>query len=136
MPDFSAFLNSINKTKVNLFELEENDPEQVEKDYKGLTYVINRVFSYFPDCIQHAQELNMRSKLDPKLQYDYYLNAIPKKSRFEKGIKLEKPENLDVVKEYYGYSSKKARKALEIVNESDIEYLKARLETGGLKKKK
>jgi hypothetical protein len=132
MPDLGDFLNSINRNKNNLMEDPELDPKLVEKEYKGLAYVINRVLGYFPDTIFFAQEMNMRSSLDGKPQYLFYLNAISKRSRFAKGIKTENPEHLEIVKEYYGYSSKKARKALEILTEDDIKYIQARMNKGGL----
>lgn len=114
----------------------ELDPKLVEKEYKGLAYVINRVLGYFPDTIFFAQEMNMRSSLDGKMQYLFYLNGVSKRARFAKGIKVENPQHLEIVKEYYRYSTKKARKALEILSEDDIKYIQARLYQGGLVKKK
>jgi hypothetical protein len=136
MPELGDFLNSINRNKNNLMQGEDCDPEQAEKDYKKLAFVINRCLSYFPDTVFYAQEMNMRSSLDARPQYEFYLHAIPKKSRFSRGIKAENPEHLAIVKQYYGYSNKKARKALEILTEEDIEYIKARLFQGGISKKK
>ncbi len=136
MPELGDFLNSINRNKNNLMNSPDVDPEQSEKDYKKLAYIINRVLSYFPDTVFYAQEMNMRSTLDGRPQYEFYLHGVPKKSRFGKGIKTENPEHLEIVKEYYGYSAKKARTALEILSPEDVEYIKARLHKGGLAKKK
>ena len=134
MPDFGQFLNSINRNKNDLFKDPENDPQQVEKDYKGLAFVINRCLAYFPDTIFYAQEMNQRSELDGKPQYEFYLHGISKRSRFAKGMKFVKPDDLDIVKEYYSYSTKKAREALEILTPEDVEYIRARLLKGGKKK--
>lgn len=114
------------------------DPAFVEKEYKSAAYIVNRTLSQFPDTILFAQEINKRSLLDPKLQYLFYLGAIPSKFRkSDKWLRAEKIENLDLVKRYYKYSSKKARKALEILSEDDIKYIKDRLFEGGkLSKKK
>ena len=136
MPELGDFLNSINRNKNNLLKSPDLDPELAERDYKKLAYIINRCLSYFPDTVFHAQEMNKRSLLDGLPQYLFYLHSIPKKSRFAKGMKAENPEHLEIVKEYYGYSTKKARKALEILSEEDIEYIKARLTKGGLVKRK
>jgi len=136
MVDLSAFLNSINKTKKNLLKDPENDPQYVEKEYKKLAFVINRIFSYFPDTIYYAQEMNKRSSLDGIPQYLFYLYGLSARPRFSRGIKADNLENLDVVKEFYNYSTKKAREALQILTDKDIEYIKKRLFRGGINKKK
>jgi hypothetical protein len=136
MPDLGEILNSIHKHKNNLFEDPDTDPQLVEKEYKKLAFVINRCLSYFPDTIFYAQELNMRSSLDGKPQYLFYLNGVPKRNRFARGMKVENPEHLKIVKEYYGYSAKKTRKALEVLSPKDIEYIQARINKGGMGKKK
>ncbi len=135
MPELSDWLNSINKTKKNL--MLDGDPETMEKSYKGLAYVIRKIFSYFPDSLFQAQEMNKYSAvLDGRLQYEYFLHAIPKKSRFAKGIKVVNPDDLDVVKKYYNYSNQKARESLDILTPEQIRYMKDRIETGGIKKNK
>jgi Bacteriophage clamp loader A subunit len=136
MAELGDFLNSINKNKKDLINDPESDPIVVEKEYKKLSFVINRCLSYFPDTVFYAQEMNMRSHLDGKPQYEFYLHGVSPKSRWSKGIKIENPDDLEVVKEYYGYSSKKAREALKILSPEDIEYIQARLFRGGVGKKK
>src|ERR1017187_6478458 len=108
MPDLGQFLNSIHKNKTNLIDNSDDDPQVVEKDYKKLAYIINRCLSYFPDTVFYAQEMNKRSFLDGKPQYLFYLHGISKASRFAKGMKVDNSEHLEIVKEYYGYSTKKA----------------------------
>jgi hypothetical protein len=136
MPDLGQFLNTIHRYKENLIDDSDDDPQVVEKDYKKLAYVINRCLMYFPDTIHYAQEMNKRSSLDGKPQFLFYLYGIPKGKRFARGMKAEKPEDLDVVKEYYGYSTKKAKKALQILSPENIDYIKERLHQGGLSRKK
>ena len=136
MPDLGQFLNSIHKNKNNLLTESEEDPQVVEKEYKKLAYIINRCLSYFPDTIFYAQEMNMRASLDGKSQYLFYLHGVSKRSRFSKGMKADNPEHLGIVKEYYGYSTKKARKALQILSPENIEYIKERLHQGGLGRRK
>jgi len=136
MADFFRFLDSINKTKKNLLEDSESDPQITEKEYKRYAYVINRIFARFPDSLYYAQEMNKRSSLDGAPQYLFYLYGVSARPRFAKGTKDEKPENLDLVKEYYSYSTKKAREALKILTEKDLEYIKSRMYQGGINKKK
>ena len=136
MPDLGQILNSIHHVKNDLFQEEGSDPQLVEKEYKKLAFVVNRCLSYFIDTVFHAQEMNQRSSLDGKPQYQFHLHAIKKGKRFSRGMKIENPENLKIVKEYYNFSDKKARKALQILSPEDIGFIKARMYQGGIGKKK
>jgi hypothetical protein len=42
--------------------------------------------------------------------------------------------NLEYVKEYYGYSNEKAKQALNILKDEQIEFIKDSLNKGGRKK--
>jgi len=77
--------------------------------------------------------LNMRHHLDAKLQYDFLLNTIRSKKRFAPWIKAEKLEDLEYIKEYYGYSNEKAKQALSILNDDQITTIKNSLNKGGRK---
>jgi len=46
-------------------------------------------------------------------------------------LKAKKLENLEYVKEYYGYNNEKARAALDILNDEQISAIKAKLNKGG-----
>jgi hypothetical protein len=113
----SEFLNSINLTKENLLS---KDP-RLEKDY--LPFVVNKCFSYFPDTIFYANKVNMMPFLDKKLQYDYLLYSIQKRKRFSKWIKPEENEDIDAIKEVFGYSETRAREVLDMLPMSKIHEL-------------
>ena len=49
-------------------------------------------------------------------------------------MKAEEEDNIKVVKEYYGYSNEKARQALTILSNEQIEKLKAKVYKGGKRK--
>lgn len=117
------FLNSISDTKEDLLLNVE------EKEYNG--YMVNRFLSFSADTILYSQAMNERYGLAPSLQYDYLRNGIRKKKRFFKYIKKEKEDKLDIVKEYFGYSDRKAREALVLLDEYDIEHMKKLIDTGG-----
>jgi hypothetical protein len=121
----SDILNSINQTKENLLS---KDPK-LEKDY--VPYVINKCFSYFPETVFHANRMNMHSFLDKKMQYDYYMYSVSKKKRFSKWIKPEEDEKLELIKEVFGYSDKKAREVLDLF---DLKTLKELVQKGGQKR--
>jgi hypothetical protein len=119
------FINAINFTKQNLFE----DP-QASKDYSA--YLVNRGLSYFPDTVMYANEMNQRSGLPPDQQFQFFLNTIPKRKRFSKWNKKDtESKSLTLVKEYFGYSSEKAKEALAILTEEQISMIEEKLYKGG-----
>ena len=124
----SEYLNSINYTKDDVF-LE--DPEYATKSY--VPYVINRCLSYFPDTILHSNEMNSKSFLDNKMQYDYYRISLRKRNRFSKWLKEEKSNDLQLVKEYFNYSNRQAKEALRILSQDDLKEIRIFLDVGGVK---
>ena len=56
--------------------------------------------------------MNMFHGTDKRMQYDYLRNSIRKRKRFSKWMKNKNPDDLEVVKEYFGYSNRKAKDAL------------------------
>jgi hypothetical protein len=75
--------------------------------------------------------MNRLHHLDPKLQFEYYLNSIRPMKRYAKWVKRVDDENLEIVKQYYGYSNKKAKQALSILSKSQLNIIKQRLQKGG-----
>ncbi len=129
--DLGDYLNSLNYTKTSLME----DPETLEANEKGyLPYIVNRLLSNFPDSLFMANEMNQKSFLDKKLQYDYLLFGLRTRKRFSRFQKPEKIEDLDVVIEYFNYSMKKAKEALRILTPENIAYMKLKLQKGGRKR--
>ena len=124
--ELKDWLNSINFTKENLME----DPD-VKKDYPP--YIINRCLSGNLDCIMFVNEMNINHHLDKDLQYSFYLNTLRKKKRFSPWLRKDKVTDLEIIKQYYGYSNEKASQALKILTPEQIKFIKQRLETGGMK---
>lgn len=118
------FINAISFGKGKLIV-----DEWSEKQYNS--YVINKGLSFGSDTVIQANEMNSRPHLDKKLQFDFLINIIRPRKRFNKWIKAQKIEAIDIVKEYYGYSTEKARQALSILSDSQIDYLKQKLKKGG-----
>ena len=125
--ELKDWLNSINHTKQNLID---EDPS-VEKDYAP--YIINRCFSGHIDSIMFANELNKHPNLAKKLQYDFFLNSLRKKKRFSPWLRKDQIKNLDLIKQYYGYSNEKAKQVLNILTKEQLSFIRDRLETGGKK---
>ena len=124
--ELKDWLNSINFTKENLME----DPD-AKKDYPP--YIINRCLSGNLDCIMFVNEMNINHHLDKDLQYSFYLNTLRKKKRFSPWLRKDKVTDLEIIKQYYGYSNEKASNALKILTPEQINFIKQRLETGGSK---
>ena len=122
------YANSILQNKKNLIV-----DELTEKEYQP--FLINRTLSYHKDCIMFANEMNRRHLTDKKLQYDFFLNTIRSQKRpFVKWVKAEKSDDLECVKQVFGLSDQKAREALRLLNNEQIQKLKEQTDTGGLRK--
>ena len=122
---FKDIIPSIQQTK-KVVVTEEN-----ERDY--VPFVVNRCLSFHHDIVMFANEMNKLPNLDNILQYHYLLNTVRAFRRpFQKWQKRDTIENLDAVKEYYGYSNEKAKEALSILSDTQIEEIKKSLNKGGL----
>ena len=126
MYELKDYLNAINHTKEPLMDGED---EQWEKKYPP--YIVNKCVAPFPDTIQLVNEINQLHHLDKKLQFDFLINSLRPRKRFTPWVKAKKLENLEYVKEYYGYSNHKAKSALEILSEEQISAIKIKLNKGG-----
>ena len=125
--ELKDWLNSINFTKENLIE---EDPSVI-KDYPP--YIVNRCLSGHLDTIMFANEMNKFPNLDKDLQYHFFLNTLRKKKRFSPWLRKEKVTDLEIIKQYYGYSNEKALNALKILTPDQINFIKQRLDIGGIR---
>ena len=118
------FVNAICYSKENLIV-----DEISEKAYNS--FMVNRSLSYHYDTVLLANEMNLRSHLDNKLKNDFLINTVRKKKRFAKWVKPVSSSDLEVVKEYYGYSNEKARQILPLLNDDQMGQLRQRISKGG-----
>ena len=121
------FIKAINETKEDVMV-----DDVSEKKYSP--FIVNRGLSFFMDTIFQVHELNRNHHLDSRLQFDYLLNSVRKKKRYSKWLKPEKLQDLDVVKEYYGFGNEKAKDALRILSEDQLAFIKDKLNQGGAEK--
>ena len=122
------YVNSILQNKKNLII-----DELTEKEYQP--FLVNRTLSYHKDCILYANEMNRRHLTDKKMQYDFFLNTIRSQKRpFAKWVKSEKSDNLECIKQVFGLSDQKARDAMRLLSNEQIQQLKEQTDTGGLRK--
>ena len=119
-----GFAKSICDTKENLMV-----DDWSEKQYSP--YIVNKHLSYGSDTVTAANEMNARPHIDHKLQYDFLKSIIRKKRRFNKWLKPEQEENMELVQEYFGYSKTKALDALRILSDDDLFLMRKQLNKGG-----
>lgn len=101
-----------------------------EKGY--IPFMVNRSLSYHKDCIIYANEMNQRHHLGKRLQNGFLLNTVRSQKRpFAKWVKSEKSEDIECVKLVYGLSDSKAREALRLLSDEQIQQLKEKTNTGG-----
>ena len=124
--ELKHWLNSINHTKEDLTD----DPDAI-KSYPP--YIINKCLSGHLDCILFANEMNKYPSLDKDMQYKFYLNSLRKRKRFSPWLRKDKVDNLNIIKKYYGYSNEKALQALRLLTQQQLDYIKKRLDTGGMR---
>ena len=127
MPDLSAFLKSINKSKINLI-----------RESAGISpntypaFIVRRLLSYSRDAILFANELNCTPNVDSQLQYEYFLHVLPKQNRFASLAKTEQDDNVSLLTTFYHCSKDKARTLVGLHTEKQLESIRARYRKGGL----
>ena len=120
------YLNAINYTKKDIMV-----DDIAEKQYNP--FMVNRGLSYFQDTALMANEMNQYAHLDNRLQFDFLINIVRKRKRFSKWNKPEVATDLDVIKEYYGYSNEKARMVHNLLTDNQITELRRKVFKGGRK---
>lgn len=125
--ELKDWLNSINFNKENLIK---ENPDIV-KQYPP--FIVNKCLSGHLDAIMFANEMNKNHHLDKDMQYSFLLNSLRKKKRFSPWIRKEKIDDLDAIKQYYGYSNEKSKEALRILSKEQINFIKSKIEKGGKK---
>ncbi len=120
MYELKDYLKAINETKEPLL-----DTDDIVWEKKYPTFIINRCLSMFYDTIMHSNEMNGLHFLPKRMQFHYFINSIRKKKRFGgKWLSQTKLKDLELVKEYYGYSNEKAKSALGILSDEHKSFIK------------
>jgi nitrogen regulatory protein PII-like uncharacterized protein len=122
---FKEVVPSILQTKQNALV-----SEQDENDY--VPFIVNKALSFHADCLHYANEMNMNHHLDKKLQYDFLFHTVRGYKRpFQKWMKREKEEDIELIKEYFNFSTEKAKTAIRILSDNQIKEIKKKLDKGG-----
>jgi len=120
------YLTAINDSKQDIMV-----DDIAEKGYNA--FMVNRGLSYFNDTVLMANEMNLHAHLDSRLQFDFLINIVRKKKRFSKWTKAQSSSDVEVVKQYYGYSNQKARQIYDLITPDQMEELRKKVYKGGRK---
>src|SRR6056300_1971296 len=120
------YVNAINSTKKDIMV-----DDLAEKAYAP--FMVNRSLSYFPDTVFAANEMNRYHQVDSRLQFDFLINIIRKRKRFSKWDKKKIDGDVEVIKEYYGYSNAKALQVLSLLTPDQLKDLHKKVNKGGRK---
>jgi hypothetical protein len=118
------YLNSINDTKKDIMV-----DDLAEKDYNA--FMVNRGLSYYNDTVIYANEMNKYAQIDSRMQYDFLKQIVRKRKRFSKWNKADKSADIEVIKEYYGYSRDKAYQVLSILTKDQLDIIRKKISKGG-----
>lgn len=121
------WLNSINMKRGYPMD----DP-LVEKEYSP--FIINKCLSYFPDTILYINEMNANHHLPKKMQFDYLHSSIRKRKRFSPWMRKNKDKKIEIIKQFFSYSDKKAEEIVDLLPPECFKEMKRILNTGGIQK--
>lgn len=101
---------------VNSASYDKKEYEEIRAEYNS--FLVNRAFSYFPDSLFLASELQ-KLRINDKMNYDYYKYSLVKKKRFSKWAK-KKFQDIDKIMKVLKISHHEAVSLLEVLTEEDL----------------
>lgn len=111
------YVKSINNKESHLFD---EAPDAVGG---FVPYHVLTAFSYFPDTVLFANELNMYPDTKKLMQYDYLYYTISPRKRFSKWHKQEKTELLENIKKCYKVNVTKAKEIRKLLTDEQKTYI-------------
>ena len=111
------------------------------QEHKYNPWRTNISLSNFRDCLPYANRMNLNYHLSNKMQYHYLYHSIPKQKRYgkkktdqdkqlEKQLQLEH-DKIALVQKHYKYNTVKAKQALMLLTEQQINIIREKQEKGG-----
>lgn len=117
------FVRSITESKEDIYEGNESAYNR---------FIINRALSMNVDCLFFVHEAELYNVLPDRVHYEYLLNSIDSKKRYGKWVKKDAlPDNLELIKEAYGYSTKEALSVLGLLSDKQLLELQDTFRKGG-----
>ena len=88
-------------------------------DYNS--FMVNRIFSQFPDTIYYANALNRYPEMEDIQNHDFYLFGVPSRKRFAKWAKKQKTEEIESIARWFDCSMKEAKTYISIMDPADVQ---------------
>jgi len=123
------YVSAASHNKKDLMTNTEND-KLAEKGY--MPFITNKAFSYFPDSIAFANEMNSLWHLENKLQFSFYLNILRPRKRIKKWFKEKQDDNIEFLCDVYKCNRRVARQYLNILSDDQLTLLKKEQKKGGV----
>lgn len=111
------FINAISHTKEQLIV-----DETTEREYNS--FMVNRGLSQYIDTAMYANEMNMMPDLPNAAKFAYLINSIRPRKRYGKWAKGRRDEYVEAVAERYGFGTDKAREAVAVLSDEQLEEIK------------
>jgi len=124
------YVTAVTSSKKDLI----SDDPNADRNYEKVAFIVNRALSQHIETVLYANEMNIDHHLDGTLQFQFLINSIRKKKLFGKWPKAVKSEELEIIKECYGYSYEKARDVLGLLTNDQLLELKKKVYKGGTRK--
>lgn len=103
----------------------------------------NSVFSNHADTIWYANQMNLNPGLTDQMHYDFMFGSVRKMKRFNKkkteydkkqdALAKEEQDKILLIQTFYKYSVEKAKAALKILSDEQLDEIEKMLSTGGVK---
>lgn len=93
-------------------------------------FIINRTLCRFTDCIMYVNDMNQYPYIDREMQYTYLINSIRPRHRFKKWVKSDTSEDVAFLMEYYNFNHKKAKEAISLLSDKQLNSLKKQRDKG------
>lgn len=107
-----------------------NNHKEIEITSDYSQFVINRNFSYFPDTLSYAAEIN-QYHIDDQTHFNFLFHSIRPRNRFTKWFKKSVGDDLEMIKTYYQVSDKEAMGISKLLSEEQFAEIKSLTDIGG-----
>lgn len=130
-----CFENNINSEKTPI--------DIKAQGFKYEKWRTNSALSNHIDTLFYSNTMNLLPGVSDQMHYDYLFSSVrkikrygKKKTELDKRIEREHKEEQDkitLIQEFYKYNQARAREALRILTDKDLEKIRKKLEKGGTK---
>jgi len=119
-----TYMTAVSETKKDILK----ETPELANFYPA--FVVNKGFSYFPDSVLYANDMNMYPDIPAAAQYYYYMSSLRKRQRRSKWWKREPNADLDMVREVYQVRAEVAKQYMKILTEENLQTLRELTDTG------